>query len=71
MKPEDIIPEIHRYREKLVRECRYDVTKLMEHFRQREGGREAKGHRLVSFVESVGKTEPSYALHDKPPRKKK
>lgn len=71
MNPESIIPEIHRHRENLARECGYDVKKLMNHFRQRESGREPKGHQLVSFVKSAGAAETSYALHDKPSRKKK
>jgi len=71
MNPENIIPEIHRHRENLARACGYDVNKLMNHFRQREGGHEAKGHQLVSFVESVAATETSCALHDKPSRQKK
>lgn len=71
MNPESIIPEIHRHRENLARECGYDVKKLMNHFRQRESGREAKGHPLVSFVQSADATETSFALHDKSSRKKK
>ena len=70
MKPESIIPEIHRHRENLARECGYDVKKLMNHYRQREREREAKSHQLVSFVESADATETSCALHDKPSRKK-
>ena len=71
MKAESIIPEIHRHRENLARKCGYDVKKVMDHYRERESEQETKGHRLVSFVESAGATETSFALHDKPSRKKK
>lgn len=71
MNPENIIPEIHRHRENLVRACGYDVKKLMDHYRQRETARKAGGHRLVSFVESSRTEATSSALRDKPPKKKK
>jgi hypothetical protein len=71
MNPEDIIPEIHRHRENLARACGYNVKKLMDHYRKREAGNQAKGHRLVSFVESRRRETTSYALREEPARKKK
>lgn len=72
MNPEnDVIVEIHRHRESLARNCGYNVKQLMDHYRKREAGNKAKGHRLVSFVESSGSETTSISLREEPVRKKK
>jgi hypothetical protein len=71
MNAENIIPEIHRHRENLARACGYNVKKLMDHYRKREAGNKAKGHRLVSFVEPSRAETTSYALREEPAKKKK
>ena len=71
MNAELIIPEIHRHREALAREFDYDVKKLMDYYRHRETEREAKGQKVVSFVEPALSTGTSYVLRDEPPKKKK
>lgn len=71
MNAENIIPEIHRHRENLARACGYNVKKLMDHYRKREAGNKAKGHCLVSFVESSRAETTAYALREEPAKKKK
>jgi hypothetical protein len=71
MKPEDIISEIHRHRERLARRCGNDVKKLMEYYRKQERERETKGHQLVSFAEPFGTSDVPYALQEKASRRKK
>jgi hypothetical protein len=69
MNVENIIPELHRHRENLARACGYDVKKLVEHYRRREAGRKAGGHKLVSFVSSAAETEAAGVLRDEPRKK--
>ena len=69
MNVENVIPDLHRQRENLARACGYDVNKLVEHYRQREVGRKAGGHRLVSFVETANKAETVVVLRDAPRKK--
>lgn len=71
MNAENIIPELHRHRENLARACGYDVKKLVEHYRRLEAGRNADGHRLVSFVEAANQTETGDALREEPRKKGK
>jgi hypothetical protein len=44
----DLLQEIHRVREKVARECNYDVHKIGERMRQREREEMARGVRYVS-----------------------
>jgi hypothetical protein len=71
MNVENVIPELHRQRENLARACGYDVKKLVEHYRWRETGRKAGGHRLVSFVEAASQPEIAAVLRDAPRKKGK
>jgi hypothetical protein len=71
MNAENIIPDIHRQRESLARACGFDVEKLMEHYRRREAGRKAGGHKLVSFAESAPQNKAASLLHDEPRKKGK
>jgi hypothetical protein len=71
MNVENVIPELHRQRENLARACGYDVKKLVEHYRRRETGRKAGGHRLVSFVEAASQPEVAAILRDAPRKKGK
>ncbi|HEV2695522.1 MAG TPA: hypothetical protein VG347_21695 [Verrucomicrobiae bacterium] len=50
MKIENIIPELHRHRENLMRTCGLDVKKLVAHYQRLEAGRNDAGHKLVSFA---------------------
>jgi hypothetical protein len=69
MNVENVIPELHRQRENLARACGYDVKKLVEHYRRRETGRKAAGHRLVSFADAASQPEIAGALRDAPRKK--
>jgi len=51
MTDNDLLEEIHRVREKLARECDYDVHKIGERMRQREREEMARGVRYVSFAQ--------------------
>ena len=48
MTDNDLLQEIHRVREKVARECDYDVHKIGERMRQREREEMARGVRYVS-----------------------
>lgn len=62
----EIIAEIHRYREKLARAHDFDVDKLSAHFRALESEYVAKGWKFVSFAEE--KTpDDSCILREEPP----
>jgi hypothetical protein len=52
MPENEIIAEIHRYREEVSRQCGFDLTTLMAHYRQRELERKDEGHPLVTFAPS-------------------
>ena len=54
MTDNDLIQEIHRVREKMARECDYDVHKIGERMRQCEREEMASGVRYVSFVKQRG-----------------
>jgi hypothetical protein len=71
MNVENVIPELHRHRENLARACGYDVQKLVDHYRRREAGHKASGHRLVSFVEAASQPEIAGVLRDAPRKKGK
>ena len=47
MNDDDLLQEIHRVREKVARECDYDVHKIGERMRQREREEMARGVRYV------------------------
>lgn len=47
MNDNDLLQEIHRVREKLARECDYDVHKIGERMRKRERQEMARGVRYV------------------------
>lgn len=48
MNDNDLLQEIHRVREKVARECDYDVHKIGERMRQREREEMARGVRYVA-----------------------
>ena len=48
MNDNDLLKEIHRVREKVARECDYDVHKIGERMRQREREEMARGVRYVA-----------------------
>ena len=47
MTDNDLLQEIHRVREKVARECDFDVHKIGERMRQREREEMARGVRYV------------------------
>ena len=51
MAENEIIAEIHRYREELAREHNFDVEKLSAHFHSLENSYAAKGWNFVSFAD--------------------
>lgn len=48
MNDNDLLQEIHRVREKVARECDYDVHKIGERMRRREREEMARGVRYVT-----------------------
>ena len=48
MNDNDLLQEIHRVREKVARECDYDIHKIGERMRQREREEMARGVRYVA-----------------------
>ena len=53
MNDDDLLQEIHRVREKIARECDYDVHKIGERMRQREREEMARGVRYVSSPQTA------------------
>jgi len=53
MTDNDLLQEIHRVREKVARECDYDVHKIDERMRQREREEMARGVPYVSPPQSA------------------
>jgi hypothetical protein len=49
----DLLQEIHRVREKVARDCDYDVHKIGERMRQRECEEMAQGVRYVSSPQTA------------------
>lgn len=68
MTDNDLIQEIHRVREKIARECDYDVHKIGERTRQQEREEMARGVRYVSFVKQRGTETESCVVREEPPR---
>lgn len=68
MAENEILAEIHRYREELSRRFDYDIHKLMAYYRELEAEYKAKGHKFVSLAPSRSKDEIS-AVHEDPPDK--
>lgn len=52
MNDNDLLREIHRVREKVARECDYDVHKIGERMRQREREEMARGVRYVTPLQT-------------------
>ena len=57
MTDNDLLQEIHRVREKVARECDYDVHKIGERMRQREREEMARGVRCVPPPQSAAVRE--------------
>ena len=53
MTDNDLLQEIHRVREKVARECNYDVHMIGERMRQREREEMARGVRYVPPPQSA------------------
>ena len=53
MNDNDLLQEIHRVREKVARECDYDVRKIGERMRQREREEMARGVRYVQLSQTA------------------
>ena len=53
MNDNDLLQEIHRVREKVARECEYDVRKIGERMRQREREEMARGVRYVEASQTA------------------
>lgn len=53
MNDNDLLQEIHRVREKVARECDYDVRKIGERMRQREREEMARGVRYVQLPQTA------------------
>ncbi|MEP6672923.1 MAG: hypothetical protein ABJF10_27415 [Chthoniobacter sp.] len=53
MNDNDLLEEIHRVREKVARECNYDVHKIGARMRQREREEMARGVRYVPSPQTV------------------
>jgi SAM-dependent MidA family methyltransferase len=51
MTDDDLLQEIHRVRDKLARECDYDVHKIGERIRQRQREEMGQGIRYVSLLQ--------------------
>ena len=66
MTDNDLLQEIHRVREKLARECDYDVHKIGERMRQREREEKARGVRYVSFAPPRGTEAESWVVREEP-----
>ena len=63
MKPNPILAEIRATRDRLAKECGFDVRKLAERVRGREAQEKARGRKFVSL-----ETPESSALRDEPPK---
>jgi hypothetical protein len=57
MNDNDLLQEIHRVREKVARECDYDVHKIGERMRQREREEMARGVRYVPSAQTAAVRE--------------
>jgi hypothetical protein len=66
IKENEILDEIHRYREEHARECGYDIHKIFQIAREETEKLKAEGWKVVSFAEPA---ETSYALREEPPKK--
>ena len=66
MTDNDLLEEIHRVREKLARECDYDVHKIGERMRQREREEMARGVRYVSFAQPRGAGAEACVVREEP-----
>jgi hypothetical protein len=66
MTDHDLLEEIHRVREKVARECGYDVHKIGERMRQREREEKARGVRYASFVQRRGVEAESCVVREVP-----
>jgi len=66
MTDNDLLEEIHRVREKLARECDYDVHKVGERMRQREREEMARGVRYVSFAQPRGAEAEACVVREEP-----
>jgi hypothetical protein len=64
MKPNPILSEIRATRDRLAKECGFDVRKLAERIRLREAQEKARGTKFVSF-----ESPESSVLHEEPPKK--
>lgn len=57
MTDEDVLQEIRQVREKIARECDYDVRKIGEWIRRREREKMKRGARYVSVPETASVRE--------------
>jgi hypothetical protein len=63
MEPNPILAEIRATRDRIAKECDYDVRKLGERIRRRESEEKARGAKFVSFAPP----EPSIVREEPPP----
>ena len=66
MTDNDLLQEIRDVREKLARECDYDVHKIGERMREREREEQARGVRYVSFAQPRGTEAESCVVREEP-----
>ncbi len=66
MTDNDLLQEIHGVREKLARECGYDVHKIGERMRDREREEHARGVKYVSFAQPRGAEAESSVVREEP-----
>ena len=66
MNDNDLLQEIRDVREKLARECDYDVHKIGERMREREREEQARGVRYVSFAQPRGAEAESCVVREDP-----
>ena len=68
MKTNEILDEIHRVREEIVREGDYDVHKLFERMRPRTQKLRAEGRQVV--CPALRESEGAAVLREEPPKPK-
>ena len=67
MPENEIIAEIHRYREEFARECGFDVHEMSRRMRAKEAALAAQGWKFVSFADEKAPDE-SCVLREEPPK---
>ena len=69
MKPNEILDEIYRTRDEIMRECDYDLDRLFAAVTRGEREAAARGESFVSLEKKRHETDTTSIIREEPPEK--